>query len=282
MIAFLGTGLLGANFTKALLAKGHKVNVWNRTSAKAKVLQAEGAVAHETPADAVKGAERIHLTLMDDATVDEVLEQAAPGIAPGAFIIDHTTTTAKGAIERTQQWAERGINYVHAPVFMGPVNALDGSGYMLVSGDQSIIGKVLPWIEPMTGKVINFGDTVGKAAGIKLIGNLFLLTLTGGVSDMLALAKALDIDSSDIVSLFSEWNPGAGAPARLKRVIAAKWDEPSWELQMARKDARLRMEEAANGTKELVTVPAIAQEMDRWLDKGYAHKDWTVIAADNV
>ena len=262
MIAFLGTGLLGANFTKALLAKGHKVNVWNRTSAKAKVLQAEGAVAHETPADAVIGA--------------------APGIAPGAFIIDHTTTTAKGAIERTQQWAERGINYVHAPVFMGPVNALDGSGYMLVSGDQSIIGKVLPWIEPMTGKVINFGDTVGKAAGIKLIGNLFLLTLTGGVSDMLALAKALDIDSSDIVSLFSEWNPGAGAPARLKRVIAAKWDEPSWELQMARKDARLMMEEAANGNKELVTVPAIAQEMDRWLDKGYAHKDWTVIAADNV
>jgi 3-hydroxyisobutyrate dehydrogenase len=282
MIAFLGTGLLGANFTKALLAKEHKVNVWNRTAAKAKLLQAHGAVAHETPADAVKGAERIHLTLMDDATVDAVLEQAAPGISPGTFIIDHTTTTAKGAIERTRQWGERGIHYVHVPVFMGPVNALDGSGYMLVSGDQNIIGKVLPWIEPMTGKVINFGDTVGKAAGIKLIGNLFLISLTGGISDMLALGKALDIDNSDITALFAEWNPGAMAPARLKRVIAAQWDEPSWELQMARKDARLMMEEAANGNKELITVPAVAQEMDRWIENGHAHKDWTVIAADNV
>jgi 3-hydroxyisobutyrate dehydrogenase len=31
MIAFLGTGLLGANFTRALLKKGKKVQVWNRT-----------------------------------------------------------------------------------------------------------------------------------------------------------------------------------------------------------------------------------------------------------
>lgn len=282
MIAFLGTGLLGANFTKALLKKGESVQVWNRTTAKAQALEADGAKAFDNVADAVRGANRVHLTLTDDAVVDAVLEQAAPGLTPGAYIIDHSTTTVNGAVQRTKDWAAKGFTYVHAPVFMGPVNALESSGFMLVSGDAAIIEKITPWLSAMTGKLLHLGDRTGKAAGIKLIGNLFLLSLTGGISDMLALAKAMDIDSSDIVALFDAWNPGAQAPARLKRIIAAKFDEPSWELQMARKDARLMMEEAAGGNKELVTVPAVAIEMDKWLDKGAAHKDWTVIAADNL
>jgi 3-hydroxyisobutyrate dehydrogenase len=282
MIAFIGTGLLGGNFTKALLAKGETVQVWNRTADKAKALEADGAKAFDDVAAAVKDAERIHITLSDDAVVDAVLEQASVGFSAGVYIIDHTTTTAKGAIKRTEKWAAKGFTYLHAPVFMGPVNALDSSGYMLVSGDQAVVAKVTPWLEQMTGKLLNFGDVTGKAAGIKLIGNLFLLSLTGGISDMLALGQALDIQSSDIVALFDAWNPGALAPARLKRVIAAKFDEPSWELQMARKDARLMMEEAANGHKELITVPAVAKEMDRYMAKGYAHKDWTVIAEDNL
>jgi 3-hydroxyisobutyrate dehydrogenase len=282
MIAFLGTGLLGSGFVKALLAKGETVHVWNRTAAKAKALEASGALAFNTPAEAVTGADRIHMTLSDDDAVDAVLGQALAAMNKGAIIIDHTTTSAKGAIRRTQKWADKGFTYVHAPVFMGPVNALDSTGYMLISGDQQMIQKVEPWLSSMTGKLLNLGATPGKAAGMKLIGNLFLLTLTGGISDMLALGSALDISPADISGLFDAWNPGALAPARLKRIIDAKFDEPSWELQMARKDGRLMMEAAAEGNKALVSVPAITKEMDKWLEKGFAHKDWTVIASENL
>src|SRR5690349_12678740 len=142
MIAFLGTGLLGANFTKALLAKGESVQVWNRTVEKAKALEAFGAKAFDQVADAVKGATRVHMTLSDDAVVDVVLEQAETGFEPGVIIIDHTTTTAKGAIERAAKWKAKGIRYVHAPVFMGPPNALDSSGFMLISGDQDVAKTV--------------------------------------------------------------------------------------------------------------------------------------------
>src|SRR4051812_10851380 len=139
MIAFLGMGLLGSNFTKALLKQGNEVNVWNRTAARAKVLEEFGAKAFDNAADAVKGASRIHIVVKDDEAVNEVLEQAGAGFAPGVIIIDHTTTTAHGAAERTELWKSRGYTYLHAPVFMGPANALDSSGTMLVSGDQQII-----------------------------------------------------------------------------------------------------------------------------------------------
>jgi 3-hydroxyisobutyrate dehydrogenase len=46
---------------------------------------------------------------------------------------------------------------------------------------------------------------------------------------------------------------------------------------MARKDARLMIESAAEGKRPLAVLPAIAAEMDRWIAKGDADQDWMVI-----
>lgn len=279
MIAFLGTGLLGGNFTRALLAKGEQVRVWNRTIEKAKVLEQYGAVIAGSPAEAVKELSRVHIVVSDDAAVEEVLANAEQELTKGAVIIDHTTTTVEGAIKRTEQWKAKGYTYVHVPVFMGPANALDSTGYMLISGDQAVVQQIMPWLETMTGQVLNYGDTTGKAAGVKLIGNLFLLALTGGISDMLSLGSAVGVTGQDIATLFDAWNPGASTPARLHRVLKNNFDHPSWELQMARKDARLMIQEATRGGKTIPATEAIAKQMDEWIDKGYAMKDWMIMAS---
>ncbi|HVW16578.1 MAG TPA: NAD(P)-dependent oxidoreductase [Mucilaginibacter sp.] len=282
MKAFLGMGLLGSNFVKAMLKKGEQVQVWNRTASKAKALEADGAKAFDNVADAVKGADVIHITLKDDATVDEVLGNASTSFEPGATIIDHTTTSAKGAVERTKKWKERGYTYLHAPVFMGPSNALESTGYMLVSGDQDVIAKFEPELSKMTGKLVNFGPEEGKAAGMKLIGNLFLISMTAGLSDTLALAKAQGISADDILNLFSAWNPGAAVPARLKKLSSGDYSQPSWELSMARKDAGLMMKAADEGGTHLTVIPAVAGLMDQWIAKGHGNDDWSVIAKDNA
>ncbi len=282
MKAFIGMGLLGSGFVKALLQKGEQVNVWNRTASKARTLEADGAKAFDDIKDAVKGAETIHITLKDDDTVNEVLNLAQPALLPGAIIIDHTTTSSKGAKERTKRWKELGFTYLHAPVFMGPKNALESTGYMLVSGDQAVIEKVTPELSAMTGKLINFGPQEGKAAGIKLTGNLFLISLTAGLSDALGLAKAEGIPAQDIADLFNLWNPASMVPARIKLITSGDFSHPSWELNMARKDAGLMMAAAQEGNTKLTVIPAIADLMDEWIKKGHGNDDWTVIAKDSV
>lgn len=282
MKAFLGMGLLGSNFVKAMIKKGDDVQVWNRTKEKAMALEADGAKAFENVAEAVKGATIIHLTLKDDNTVDEVLSLASEGFEPGVIIIDHTTTSAKGAVERTVAWKAKGFTYLHAPVFMGPQNALESTGNMLVSGDQEVIRKVEPELSKMTGKLINFGATEGKAAGMKLTGNLFLLTLTAGIADTLTFAKAIGIPAGDVSALFDSWNPAAAMPSRLKRITTGNFTQPSWELNMARKDAGLMLAAAEQENTKLSLIPAIANLMDQWIDKGHGNDDWSVIAKDAV
>jgi 3-hydroxyisobutyrate dehydrogenase len=280
MIAFFGMGMLGSGFTRALRRRGEEVQVWNRTHAKAKALEADGARAFADPADAARGASRIHLSLSDDASVDDVLERARPGFAKDVVIVDHTTTSASGTAARVAKWKERGIAFVHAPVFMGPQNALESTGLMLVSGDPALVAKVSPALSAMTGKLHDLGPRPDAAASFKLLGNLFLMFLTTGLADLLALAKALDVSPADASKLFDMFNPGATVGARMKRMTDAKFGEPSWELSMARKDARLMLEEAARKDVSLAVLPAIAARMDEVIAQGHGSDDWTVLAKD--
>lgn len=282
MKAFLGMGLLGSNFVKAMLKKGEQVQVWNRTASKAKELEQFGVKAFDDVADAVKGAEIIHLTIKDDASVDEVLNNASQGLKPGAIIVDHTTTSKEGVIKRTKEWKEKGFFYQHAPVFMAPANALESSGFMMVSGDEELISKLQPHLSKMTGKLLHFGDEIGKAAAIKLIGNAFLVCFTAGIRDTLALSKALDVPVADVFSLFSEWNPGTQLQARMRRMTSGDYSQPSWELSMARKDTGIFIDTAQKTKTDLAVIPSIAKLMDEWIQKGFGNNDWTVIAKDSI
>jgi len=277
MKAFLGIGLLGAGFVRAMINKGDQLQVWNRTFSKAKDLEQYGAKAFEDIAEAVKGAEVVHLALKDDATVDEALSKAEKGLTPGAIIIDHTTTSIEGAQQRTKYWNSKGFQFQHAPVFMGPKNALESTGYMLVSGDQDLINKLSPQLSAITGKLLNFGEVVGRAAAMKLTGNLFLIGFNGALADTIAFSNAVGISKQDLMQLFAEWNPGGSLPSRMKRMTGDNFSEPSWRLEMARKDAGLFLKEADKKGITLNVIPGVAKLMDEWIEKGQGKEDWTII-----
>jgi 3-hydroxyisobutyrate dehydrogenase len=281
MIAYFGTGLLGSNFVRALRNRGETVHVWNRSIDKARALEQYGAVVFDDPAAAARGAEQIHLTLSDDAAVDDVLERAWPGMSKDVVIIDHTTTLPALTAERERRWTGRGIAFLHAPVFMGPPNALDASGAMLASGDEARFNTWKPFLEQMTGKLVYLGADPARAAGIKLLGNQFIISLNASLADTLMLARGLDIPKEEVTRLFSFFNPGAGVPGRLKRMVDEEFaSSKSWPLAMARKDARLMLEAAASGGVELAILPSIAALMDEWIAKGHADDDWMITVSD--
>jgi 3-hydroxyisobutyrate dehydrogenase len=280
MNAFFGMGLLGSGFVRALRRRGEAVHVWNRSPEKAKALEADGARAFADPAEAVNGAERVHLTLSDDAAVDDVLERARPGLSPSAIIIDHTTTSPTSTRARVDRWNERGIRFVHAPVFMGPQNALESTGLMLVSGERARVDAVRPRLEAMTGKLVDLGERVEQAAAFKLLGNLFLMFFTTGLAEVFELARALDIEPRVAATLFEHFNPGKTIDARIERMLSAQWSKPSWGLAMARKDARIMLDEAAEHRRNLQVLPAIAARMDALIAEGHGGDDWTVLVKD--
>ncbi len=275
-IAFLGTGLMGAGFVQRLLGQGHEVQVWNRSAAKAQALQARGAKAFAEAAEAVAGAERVHLSLADDASVDAVLEPIAEAIPAATPIVDHTTTAPTPTRGRAERWSARGRIFVHAPVFMAPSNAAEGTGVMLLSGPKALCEGLTPALQAMTGKVVWLGAAPERAAAFKLFGNLTLIGLSGVLGDVVRLAQACGIEPDEAMGLFAHFNPGAILPVRAAKIASGPYEPPSFEVTMARKDVRLMVDEAAAGGCPLQVMPAVAALYDAAIARGEGHLDASV------
>ena len=278
-IAFLGTGLLGSGMVESMLRRGISVTVWNRTAAKAQALAAHGAVLATTPEQAVADADEIHMIVSDDAAVDEVLERIATHVKPTATVIDHTTTSPAGTRTRLQRAAARGLRLLHAPVFMGPAMARESKGLMMVSGPAVIFESVQPSLAAMAADLWYLGEREDLAAALKIFGNSMLFAMTGGIADILAMAKNLGVSPTDAISVFSRFNAAGALSARAQKIAHGDFSA-SFELTMARKDMRLMLEAAGN--ERLVALPAIARRMDEAIADGHGKDDLGAIAAETL
>jgi 3-hydroxyisobutyrate dehydrogenase-like beta-hydroxyacid dehydrogenase len=78
---------MGTGFIQRARGNGLTVRAWNRSAAKAQALAANdaGVTACASVAQAVQGAERINLSLADDAAVDAVLEPLVGALPAGGL-----------------------------------------------------------------------------------------------------------------------------------------------------------------------------------------------------
>jgi 3-hydroxyisobutyrate dehydrogenase len=278
-IAFLGTGLLGSALIEAAAERGDDITVWNRTADKARALEAFGVRVAASPADAVRGAARVHLVLKDDAVVEEVIAALRPGLGRDAIIVDHTTTQPARTAERSRRLNAEGVRYLHCPVFIGPAAARAGQGTILASGPQALFGAVKDALAQMAAKVEYFGERPDLAAVYKLCGNAFIIGMNALVADVFSIASGSQVAPADALRILDLFNPSAVIAGRGKNMIAGDYS-PSFELAMARKDVRLMIETA--GDQPLATLPAIAARMDELIAQGHGGEDLAVMGKDAV
>lgn len=278
-IAFLGTGLLGAAMVEAARKRGDDVTVWNRTIEKARALEKTGARVAPTPAEAVRGATRVHLVLTDDAVVEKVIADLRPGLSPETIIVDHSTTQPMLTAERSKRLNADGVRYLHCPVFMGPAAAREQQGTVLAAGPRALFDTVHADLARMGARVEYFGERPDLAAVYKLIGNAFVVGINALVADVFAIGAGAGVSSADALKILDFFNPSGIISARGKKMVEKDYD-PSWELVMARKDVRL-MIETADGNP-LAALDGIAKRMDALIAEGRGSDDLAVIAKDST
>jgi 3-hydroxyisobutyrate dehydrogenase len=278
-VAFLGTGLLGGAMVEGMLRRGDLVTVWNRTEAKARALETFGAKVAATPADAVAGADRVHMTLPDDDVVEQVVAAFRPRLGADTIVIDHTTASPRGTKARVAKLNGAGTKFLHAPVFMSPQMARDSVGLILAAGPRAVYDAALSALEAMTGEVWYIGEEGDRAAAYKIFGNSMLFVIAAGVSDVFAMAKGLGIPAAEALGVFSKFQPAGLIKSRGDKMARGDFSA-SFELTMARKDMRLMLEAAAG--QPMTVLPSIAKAMDEAIAHGHGKDDLGAIAAEVI
>ena len=277
--AFIGAGLIGGSLAAAALERGERITVYNRTASKCEPLAAAGATVANSPAEAVKGARRVHVTMTADDAVDAMVEAFGDALEEGAVVVDHSTTLPERTAARAERCATRAIRYLHAPVFMSPEACRRGLGVMLAAGPRSAFETVEAALKEMTGDLWFVGERTDRAAALKLMGNAMVVTLVAGLADVYTLGEQLDVPASEVLALFERFGPDVIIRGRGARMAAGDY-ATQWTVAMARKDVRLM--ETVAGEAPLSALPAVATRLEALIARGDGERDVGAMSIDAI
>ncbi|SDD05951.1 NAD(P)-dependent oxidoreductase [Glycomyces harbinensis] len=274
-VAVLGTGIMGAAMARNLARAGHDVRAWNRSRGKAEPLAAAGVRIADTPAAAVEGADAIVTVLYDGPAALEVMAQAAPALRPGVRWIQSTTAGIEGIAALAAFADEHGLVFFDAPVLGTKEPAEAGALTVLASGPNGdatanavfdAVGAKTVWTGP--------DGADGSASRLKLVANSWVLALTHGIGEVLALAEGLHVDPQRFFELIDGGPLDAGY-ARIKGglILEGRTDQASFGLDTAVKDARLIVEAARGAGVRLDLAEAGAERFRRAAAQGHGGED---------
>lgn len=240
VVAVLGTGVIGFPVARNLAAKGFTVRAWNRTPSKAEELTGHGVQVTDTPAGAVEGADVVVTVLKDGPAVSDTIKAAEPGLREGAVWVQ-MSTVGEDVESLAAFAADRGLVFVDAPVQGTRQPAENAQLVVMAAGPQSARPRVQPLFDAIGKRTLWVGDdgASGAASRLKLVLNTWVVALTHGVGEALALAKGLGVDPAHFVDVVTGGPMDNGYFQLKSAAILAGDFSPSFTVDNAEKDARL-------------------------------------------
>jgi 3-hydroxyisobutyrate dehydrogenase len=261
-VAVIGAGgTMGFGMTRNIARAGIAVRAWNRSREKAEPLAEDGVTVCDTAAEAAKGA-GVVLTMLADA--DAVLETAQGALqeGEGTIWLQMSTIGEAGTGRCIELAAQRGIDFLDAPVLGTRQPAEEGKLVVLASGPERNRDRVQPIFDAVGQKTIWVGEA-GAATRLKVVVNSWVLTVTEAAAEMIALAQALDVDPSMIFDAIEGGTLDLPYLRMKAKAILEHNFEPMFALKLAAKDAGLIEESAERHGVQVPLYSVIRQQMQR-------------------
>ena len=228
-VGFIGVGTMGEPMARNLLRAGIPLVVWNRSPAKARTLEVEGAaVATEVP-DVFARAHTVMAMLATADVLDTVLGRGTATFAPlmrGHTLVQLGITSPNYSHELDVEIQAVGGRYVEAPVVGSSKPAELGTLVALLGGHIADVDLVGPLLRPMCRETV-FCGAVPQAMATKLANNLLIGTMLASLAEAANYAHAKGVDLETLMSLFGHGPMGSDllrmkAPKLLTRDFSAQ------------------------------------------------------------
>jgi 3-hydroxyisobutyrate dehydrogenase len=250
--------VMGFPMAGHLALAGHRVTVYNRSAEKRQAwCQEFGGAAAATPREAVADCDLVFCCVGNDDDLRSVVlgEQGAfSGMKSGAVLVDHTTASANVARELSAQAAQRGLQFVDAPVSGGQAGAQNGLLTVMCGGDAAAFEAARP-VAMAFSRAFTLLGASGAGQLAKMVNQIAIAGLVQGLSEAIGFGMKAGLNMEQVLEVI-----GKGAAQswqmdnRGKTMIADKF-EFGFAVDWMRKDLGLCLDEAKrNGARLPVTA----------------------------
>lgn len=277
-LGLIGTGILGAPIAMRLAQEGFDVAVFNRTKEKAERLTSSNISRAEEISALLADRPVILLVLSDASAIRDVLLNSNVAVS-GRVFIQVGTIAPEESQELSTEFAERGADYLEAPVLGSVSEAKEGRLIVMAGGSKAQFIQHREIFEALAlgTEIVHVGE-VGTAAALKLAMNQLIGALTAAFSVSLGYVQSSNVPVDTFMFVVRASALYASTyDKKLQRMLDHNFDNPNFPLKHLLKDMRLTEASAAHNGLATETVNGIIQVLQSASDMGLANADYSAI-----
>lgn len=277
-IGFIGLGEMGSAMVANILKAGHTVRVWNRSPERAHLLGADGAKVVATPAEAFTG-DAVFSMLSDDNAVRAVIDAHLLEHAPRGLIhVNMATISVALAESLAHAHAERGLNYVAAPVLGRPDVAAAAKLTIVAAGPAEAIDRAQPIFDAIGQKTWRIGSLPQHANVMKLAVNFMLASAVETLGEASALLGGHGVATQDFLDVItSSVFPGPVYQGYGKMIAEQRYEPALFKARLGLKDVRLALAAADTVSTPLPVCSVVRDSLMEAVAHGDGEKDFAVL-----
>jgi 3-hydroxyisobutyrate dehydrogenase len=202
-ICFIGLGAMGRPMATHLIAQGFDLRVHDADPALAEVFGSAWAASAQAAAE---GAAIVVTMLPNGHVVRDVV--LSPGgvadvLAPGAVLVDMSSSDARGTVLLGEALAGRGIAVIDAPVSGGVALAGLGKLTLMIGGtDEAAFEGARPLLEALGAKLLRVGR-LGAGHAAKAINNAIAAAIFAATSEGVDMGTRFGLDPAALLAVIN-------------------------------------------------------------------------------
>jgi 3-hydroxyisobutyrate dehydrogenase-like beta-hydroxyacid dehydrogenase len=212
-LGYIGLGNMGAPMATKMIEWPGGVTVYDIRIEAMTPLVEKGASLADSVAD-IAAADIIHITVLNDAQVREVVGELAGHAKPGTVIAIHSTISDTTAVELAAEFKPQGIDIVDAPVSGGAAAAAKGELATMVGAEREVYERIKPAFKHWASLVIHAGEP-GAGTRMKLARNMLTFTSYAAACEAMKLAEAAGLDLQALGRVVRHTDALTGGPGAI-------------------------------------------------------------------
>jgi len=164
-LGMVGLGRMGANIVRRLMRDGHDCVVYDHTPAHVKDLVDEGAEGSDSLADLaskLKPPRAVWAMVPAGDITEQVVHDIADQLESGDVIIDGGNSYYRDDMRRSQEFAEKGIDYIDCGT-SGGVFGLERGFCLMIGGPDGAVERLDPIFKTLAPGVETAERTPGRS-----------------------------------------------------------------------------------------------------------------------